>query len=61
VQEVSNLCGITVKFWNALKMVGNSTEIHSTANCGKGEPNQAVRVGHSSPYCLFGGVEVFGA
>jgi len=56
-----NYRGTTVKFWNALKMVGSSTEIHSTANCGKGEPNQAVRVGHSSPYCLFGGVEVFGA
>jgi predicted Zn-dependent protease len=27
-------------------------------NCGKGEPNQSVYVGHASPPCLFRGVEV---
>jgi predicted Zn-dependent protease len=56
-----NYRGTTVKFWNALRMVGNHMEMHSTVNCGKGEPNQAVRVGHATPYALFSGVEVFGA
>ena len=27
---------------------------------GKGEPNQAIRVGHASPACVFAGVDVFG-
>jgi hypothetical protein len=31
-----------------------------TPNCGKGEPNQMIRVGHATPACLFKGVEVFG-
>jgi len=29
--------------------------------CGKGEPNQIIRVGHAAPACLFRGVEVGGA
>lgn len=56
-----NYRGTTVKFWNALRMVGNNMEVHSAVNCGKGEPNQAVRVGHATPYALFSGVKVFGA
>ena len=31
-----------------------------TPNCGKGEPNQVIRVGHASPLRLFTNVEVFG-
>jgi hypothetical protein len=31
-----------------------------TPFCGKGEPSQVIRVGHASPACLFGGVDVFG-
>lgn len=53
--------GITVPFWNSLKAVGNHMETYGTPYCGKGEPNQVIRVGHSTPYCLFTGVEVFGA
>ena len=34
--------------------------VNGTPNCGKGEPNQVIRVGHASPACLFGDVEVFG-
>ncbi|MGH7897274.1 MAG: hypothetical protein ACREQQ_04930, partial [Candidatus Binatia bacterium] len=31
-----------------------------TPYCGKGEPNQGIRVGHASPPCSFADVEVFG-
>ena len=43
-------------------MVGNQDTfgIYGTPYCGKGEPNQGVRVGHASPICLFNNVEVFG-
>ncbi len=56
-----NYRGMTVGFWNSLKMVGNNMEVYGSPYCGKGEPNQIIRVGHSTPYCLFSGVEVFGA
>jgi len=31
-----------------------------TPNCGKGEPNQVIRVGHAAPHCRFSAVQVFG-
>ena len=57
-----NYRGISNPFWNSLKMVGNQDtfEMYGTPYCGKGEPNQAIRVGHASPVCLFENVEVFG-
>jgi predicted Zn-dependent protease len=57
-----NYRGVTVPFWTQLKMVGSDATrgINGTPNCGKGEPNQSIRVGHASPACLFGSVEVFG-
>jgi len=57
-----NYRGITNTFWSKLKMVGDksSFEVMGTPNCGKGEPNQAIKVGHASPACLFSQVEVFG-
>ncbi len=57
-----NYRGVTPEFWGSLKMAGNADtfEVLGTPNCGKGEPNQMIRVGHASPACLFGGVEVFG-
>lgn len=57
-----NYRGISATFWRSLKMVGDSTtfEMFGTPFCGKGEPNQAIRVGHASPACLFANVEVFG-
>jgi predicted Zn-dependent protease len=57
-----NYRGVTVPFWNSLKRVGNASTrgVYGTPNCGKGEPNQIIRVGHSSPACVFENIEVFG-
>jgi len=57
-----NYRGITVPFWTQLAKVGNlaTTETYGTPNCGKGEPNQVIKVGHRSPVCLFKNVEMFG-
>jgi len=57
-----NYRGISSSFWNSLKMVGNrdTFEIYGTPFCGKGEPNQLIRVGHASPVCLFENIDVFG-
>ena len=57
-----NYRGVTTPFWNNLAKVGNHStfEVFGTPNCGKGEPNQSVRVGHASPTCLFNNIEVFG-
>ena len=55
-----NYRGVTVDFWNRLSAVGQDQVTHGTPYCGKGEPSQVIRVGHSSPPCLFRGVEVFG-
>lgn len=56
-----NYRGTTVKFWNNLKAVSANRETFGSPYCGKGEPNQVIRVGHTTPYCLFADVEVFGA
>jgi predicted Zn-dependent protease len=55
-----NYRGVTVDFWNRLRAVGRDTETYGTPYCGKGEPSQVIRVGHSSPPCLFTDVQVFG-
>lgn len=55
-----NYRGVTVDFWNRLSAVGQEESTFGTPFCGKGEPSQVIRVGHSSPPCLFRGVEVFG-
>lgn len=57
-----NYRGISATFWTALKGVGDRStlEVLGTPFCGKGEPNQLIRVGHASPACLFGNVDVFG-
>lgn len=57
-----NYRGTTPEFWRSLSQVGdNSTwQLYGTPYCGKGEPNQVIRVGHGSPICAFTGVEVFG-
>jgi predicted Zn-dependent protease len=58
-----NYRGISATFWRSLSMVGDAStmEVMGTPYCGKGEPNQAIRVGHASPACRFDGVDVFGA
>ena len=57
-----NYRAVSTPFWNSLKMVGNKETfgVYGTPYCGKGEPNQGVRVGHASPVCLFNNIEVFG-
>ena len=57
-----NYRAITIPFWNSLAMVGDQStfEVHGTPNCGKGEPNQVIRVGHASPTCLFNDIQIFG-
>jgi predicted Zn-dependent protease len=62
VVKKPNYRGISATFWRHLKRVGNrhTFEVMGTPNCGKGEPNQVIRVGHASPACLFADVDVFG-
>tara|TARA_B000000557_G_scaffold196179_1_gene161506 strand:+ start:2546 stop:3988 length:1443 start_codon:yes stop_codon:yes gene_type:complete len=62
VVKNSNYRGVSTPFWNSLKGVGNNDTfgIYGTPNCGKGEPNQVIRVGHASPACLFNNIQVFG-
>ncbi|WP_271412063.1 TldD/PmbA family protein [Pseudomonas sp. Q1-7] len=57
-----NYRGVSAPFWRNLVAVGDAStvEVHGTPWCGKGEPNQVVRVGHASPACVFRQVEVFG-
>lgn len=57
-----NYRGVTVPFWNNLTGLTNTNtiETYGSPYCGKGEPSQVIRVGHSSPYALFKNIEVFG-
>lgn len=57
-----NYRGISAQFWGNLSAVGDAStfEVLGTPNCGKGEPNQVVRVGHASPACVFSQIDVFG-
>jgi predicted Zn-dependent protease len=57
-----NYRGISATFWRNLRAVGDEStmDVMGTPFCGKGEPNQCIRVGHASPACVFAGVDVFG-
>jgi predicted Zn-dependent protease len=57
-----NYRGVTNQFWRSLSQVGDASTIgvYGTPYCGKGEPNQVIRVGHASPVCIFNNIEVFG-
>ncbi len=57
-----NYRGISARFWRNLKAVGDAStfEVLGTPYCGKGEPNQVIRVGHSTPACVFADIDVFG-
>ncbi len=57
-----NYRGISAVFWRSLKGLGDASTaaVLGCPNCGKGEPNQSVLVGHASPACVFGDVDVFG-
>ncbi len=54
--------GISANFWRSLAMVGDAStfEVMGTPYCGKGEPNQVIRVGHAAPACKFTNISVFG-
>ncbi|HEY5789832.1 MAG TPA: TldD/PmbA family protein [Gammaproteobacteria bacterium] len=56
-----NYRGLSAEFWRNLAAVGDaaSFEVLGVLNCGKGEPNQAVFVGHAAPACVFREVDVF--
>ncbi len=58
-----NYRGVTLPFWHSLAAVGHagSCQAFGTPYCGKGEPNQVIRVGHAAPPCLFRSVSVFGS
>lgn len=57
-----NYRGVSSAFWHSLSGVGNkdTMDILGTPFCGKGEPNQAIFVGHASPACLFRNIQAFG-
>lgn len=57
-----NYRGISASFWRSLAAVGDrgTLQVLGTPNCGKGEPNQVIRVGHASPACVFSQIDVFG-
>ena len=57
-----NYRGVSATFWRSLAQVGDAStfEVMGTPFCGKGEPNQVIRVGHASPACRFTAIDVFG-
>lgn len=62
IVKTPNYRGVSATFWRSLTGVGDAStmEVLGTPFCGKGEPNQIIRVGHASPTCRFSGVDVFG-
>jgi len=57
-----NYRGVSATFWRSLFKLGDAASfgVFGTPNCGKGEPNQVITVGHASPVCAFRDVEIFG-
>jgi len=62
VVKKPNYRGVSATFWRNLTGVGSAETLLAlgTPYCGKGEPNQCVRVGHAAPACVFSSVDVFG-
>jgi TldD protein len=52
--------GDTLKFWNSLSAVGDPStwEVVFVENCGKGQPNQIMQLGHGVPVCRFDNVRI---
>ncbi len=52
--------GDSLKFWRSLAYVGDEStwQMQQVFNCGKGQPNQSMRLGHGIPLCLFQNVQV---
>jgi TldD protein len=55
VVKNSTYKGETVKFWNSLSAVGDKStwQVNYVSNCGKGQPNQIIQLGHGIPVCRF--------
>jgi TldD protein len=60
VVKNSTYKGDTVKFYNSLSAVGDKStwEVHYVDNCGKGQPNQVMQLGHGVPICRFDNVGI---
>jgi TldD protein len=60
VVKNSTYKGPTVKFWNSLSAVGDRStwEVRYVDNCGKGQPNQTMQLGHGIPVCRFDNVRI---
>ncbi|MBM3152270.1 MAG: TldD/PmbA family protein, partial [Chloroflexi bacterium] len=52
--------GDTLTFWNSLSAVGDKStwEVRFVDNCGKGQPNQIMQLGHGIPVCRFDNVRI---
>jgi len=52
--------GDTLKFWNSLSAVGDESTrvVKFVSNCGKGQPNQIMQLGHAVPVCRFDNVRI---
>ncbi len=50
----------TLKFWNSLSAVGDEStwKMKFVDNCGKGQPNQVMQLGHGVPVCRFEDVRI---
>lgn len=60
VVKNSTYKGDTLRFFNSLSAVGdNSTwQVFFVENCGKGQPNQLMQLGHGIPVCRFDNVRI---
>jgi TldD protein len=60
VVKNSTYKGETLKFYNSLSAVGDAStwEVRYVDNCGKGQPNQIMQLGHGVPVCRFDHVRI---
>ena len=60
VVKNSTYKGDTLKFYNSLSAVGDKSTwvVHYVDNCGKGQPNQIMQLGHGIPVCKFDNVRI---
>jgi TldD protein len=60
VVKNSTYKGETLKFYNSLSAVGDRStwKVKYVDNCGKGQPNQIMQLGHGVPVCRFDHVRI---
>jgi len=60
VVKNSTYKGDTIRFWNSLSAVGDEStwQVVFVDNCGKGQPNQVMQLGHGIPVCRFDNVRI---